>query len=416
MKATKRILALTLTIALILAAFPSAVFAEGEAPKLVLSNESAEPGESVSVSVNLSDNPGLMVMMFTASYDHGKLALTGISAEGITGWDTNGDNMLWLGNKNNDFNGTILKLNFKVLESAAPEVMPITLICNKGGMANHDEEEFPPEITAGSITITGSPSGSGSSSSGSGTGESGTSGSGSSGSSGSGNSGSGSSGSGSSGSGSSSSGSGSSGSSGSSSSGSSGSGSSGSGSSDTGSTSGTEATVPISQLKIDFEDVPRNEYYYLPVVWAFHHDPQITDGKSKTKFDPMGTCTRGEVVTFLWRAAGCPEPKSLKNQFTDVKETDYFFKPVLWAVEQRITEGTNAEKTHFSPWTTCSTAHIITFLYRSIFTGKDGWYTEAGDWANSFGLLADTGLLTDPYENCPRGAVVTFLYRWSQQQ
>ncbi len=385
MKRLKKILALTLSMMLILASLPSAAFAEGEMPKISLSKESAKPGESVNVTVDLSDNPGLMVMIFSVSYDKGKLSLSGVSAGGLSGWDVSGDNLLWLGSGDSDFNGTIFTLNFKVDDAAQAGEVPVTLICKTGGMGNHDEEAFVPEITPGSVTITesgaiadptgggggGSTGGSGGSSSGSGSGSGGSTG---------------------------------------------GSGSSGSAAGSETEATGTAIKPPLSQLTIDFEDVPRNAYYYTPVVWAFHHDPQITDGKSKTKFDPLGTCTRGEVVTFLWRAAGCPEPKSLKNQFTDVKETDYFFKPVLWAVEQGITEGTNAAKTHFSPWTTCSTAHIITFLYRSIYTGRDGWYTEAGDWANGFGMLSETGLLTDPNENCPRGAVVTFLYRWSQQQ
>jgi uncharacterized membrane protein YgcG len=387
MKQIKRKLALLLTVIMVLAQLPSAAFADGEGagPTITLSDESAKQGESVSMSVDISDNPGLMVMMFTASYDSGRLELTGISAEGISGWDVSGDRMLWLGSNNNDFNGTILKLNFKILETAAAGTVPVTLVCIPGDMADHEENQYTPDIKAGSVTIIGTPiMGGGGTDSGSGSTDPGSSG----------------------GSGS---GSGSGGSTG-------GSGSSGSAAGSETEATGTAIKPPLSQLTIDFEDVPRNAYYYTPVVWAFHHDPQITDGKSKTKFDPLGTCTRGEVVTFLWRAAGCPEPKSLKNQFTDVKETDYFFKPVLWAVEQGITEGTNAAKTHFSPWTTCSTAHIITFLYRSIYTGRDGWYTEAGDWANGFGMLSETGLLTDPNENCPRGAVVTFLYRWSQQQ
>ena len=116
-------------------------------------------------------------------------------------------------------------------------------------------------------------------------------------------------------------------------------------------------------------------------------------------------------MTFLWRAAGKPEPASLNNPFTDVSEKDYFFKAVLWAVERGITRGTDA--THFSPQETCSSAEIVTFVYRALDVGTDGWYQIARDWADTVGLLDGTGLTVSPDEVCPRGAMVTFLYRWS---
>ena len=110
-----------------------------------------------------------------------------------------------------------------------------------------------------------------------------------------------------------------------------------------------------------FTDVEEEQYYYAPVLWAVENG--VTNGLSPDSFGPDKTCTRGQVVTFLWRAAGSPEPESDENPFTDVKENDYFYKPVLWAVENGITNGTS--DTSFSPGNTCTRAHVVTFLYRS---------------------------------------------------
>lgn len=87
-----------------------------------------------------------------------------------------------------------------------------------------------------------------------------------------------------------------------------------------------------------FADVPADAYYHDAVLWAL--DKNVTTGTSKTTFSPSATCTRGQVVTFLWRAMGCPEPASTENPFTDVTESDYFYKAVLWAVEKGVTNGT----------------------------------------------------------------------------
>lgn len=159
--------------------------------------------------------------------------------------------------------------------------------------------------------------------------------------------------------------------------------------------------------KLPFSDVKSSDYFAQAVGWAFENG--ITTGTSATTFTPEATCSRGQVVTFLWRAAGCPEPKSTKNPFQDVKQTDYFYKAVLWAVEQKITNGTSAKA--FSPDNTCSTADILTFLFRAAGAGKNGWYEEAADWADYNDLLLATGLEVNPSTPCPRSAVVTFLYR-----
>ena len=157
-----------------------------------------------------------------------------------------------------------------------------------------------------------------------------------------------------------------------------------------------------------FEDaVSTDNYAHFAIDWAMTNN--ITAGVDDSHFGPYATCTRGQVVTFLWRAAGSPEPSSTANPFTDVKASDYYYKPILWAVEKGITSGTSA--TEFSPAQLCSSAHIITFLYRAMGIGSNGWYDEAKNWANGGGLLSDTGLSVSPDENCPRAAVVTFLFR-----
>jgi len=158
---------------------------------------------------------------------------------------------------------------------------------------------------------------------------------------------------------------------------------------------------------LPFTDVPANGLYADAVKWAYTNG--VTNGTSATTFGTEDSCTRGQVVTFLWRAAGEPEPRNAVNPFKDVKESDYYYQPVLWAVEQGITGGTAADK--FSPDQTCSTAHIITFLYRAMGAGSDGWYEEARSWAAGKGLLEGTGITVSPDETCPRGNVAAFLYR-----
>ncbi|MBQ3404575.1 MAG: S-layer homology domain-containing protein [Oscillospiraceae bacterium] len=158
-----------------------------------------------------------------------------------------------------------------------------------------------------------------------------------------------------------------------------------------------------------FTDVFENEYWYDAVLWAYYAQPQVTTGINSTEFGPQQTVTRGQCVTFLWRAEGCPEPYTAANPFVDIKADEYWYKPILWAVEKGITKGTDT--THFRPYQTCSTAHIITFLYRTLDIGSDGWYQDAADWAINDYLLLGTGLTVQPGIDCPRGAIVTFLYR-----
>ena len=158
-----------------------------------------------------------------------------------------------------------------------------------------------------------------------------------------------------------------------------------------------------------FVDVKESDSFYDAVLWAYYTKPQITNGIDATHFGPMSTVTRGQAVTFLWRAMGEPEPAAKTNPFVDVPESEYYYKAILWAVEKGITVGTDA--THFTPNQTCSTAHIITFLYRTMGIGADGWYEPAGTWAKDAGLLDGLTLTVAPEVDCPRACVVLFLYR-----
>ncbi|MBQ9045313.1 MAG: S-layer homology domain-containing protein [Oscillospiraceae bacterium] len=171
-----------------------------------------------------------------------------------------------------------------------------------------------------------------------------------------------------------------------------------------------------------FSDVVKGAYYFDPVLWAVNHDPQITKGTSDTTFSPDATCTRGQVVTFLWRAMGEPEPSTTVNKFVDVQTEDYFYKAVLWAVEKGITVGTS--DTTFSPNDPCTRAHVVTFLWRAEgqpeasgtnpFADVDNgqYYYSAVLWAVSKNITQGTSASTfSPDDPCTRAQIVTFLYR-----
>ncbi|MBQ6946703.1 MAG: S-layer homology domain-containing protein, partial [Clostridia bacterium] len=180
-------------------------------------------------------------------------------------------------------------------------------------------------------------------------------------------------------------------------------------------------TAVFKKQSNPFVDVKKKDYFYDAVLWAV--DNGITAGATKTSFAPNDPCTRGQIVTFLWRAAGCPEPKSSKNPFTDVKKSDYYYKAVLWAVENNITAG--ATKTTFAPKSPCTRGQIAAFLWRAAgcpepksgnnpFTDvkKKDFYYKAVLWAVENGITAGTTKTTfGPNESCTRGQIVTFLYR-----
>ena len=170
-----------------------------------------------------------------------------------------------------------------------------------------------------------------------------------------------------------------------------------------------------------FTDVKEGDWYYDSVMWAVKNG--ITTGATETTFDPNGKCLRASVVTFLWRAKGCPEPTMTNNPFTDVKESDFFYKAVLWAVEEGITNGTTA--TTFAPYAECNRAAVVTFLYRAMGEPQVGstenpfsdvvataWYGPAVLWAVENGITNGMGDGTFGIgTTCNRAQVVTFLYR-----
>ncbi len=176
------------------------------------------------------------------------------------------------------------------------------------------------------------------------------------------------------------------------------------------------AAFPASALRSatdPFSDISTDDYFYDAVLWAYNEG--ITTGTTETKFAPDSTCTRGQVVTFLWRALGEPEAMSTDISFSDVKVSDYFYKAVLWAVEKGVTNGTGGDK--FSPDVICTNAHILTFIWRAVGepfkTGVGEWYDDAVLWATNGGLLGGTysGEFA-PADRCPRSNVVTYLYRY----
>lgn len=169
-----------------------------------------------------------------------------------------------------------------------------------------------------------------------------------------------------------------------------------------------------------FTDVPAGSYYEDAVVWAV--EKGITTGTSATTFNPNGICTRAQAVTFLWRAAGSPAAKTKVMPFADVKAGSYYYDAVLWAVEQGITKGTS--DTMFSPDATCTRAQIVTFLWRangspavsgnSAFTdvASDAYYAAAVTWAEKNDITGGIGGgLFGSNNNCTRAQIVTFIYR-----
>ena len=170
-----------------------------------------------------------------------------------------------------------------------------------------------------------------------------------------------------------------------------------------------------------FVDVPADAYYYDAVLWAVKEG--ITNGTSATTFSPDNPCTRAQMATFLWRAAGSPEPVGKTCIFTDVPADAYYAKAVQWAYEQKITNGTSA--TTFSPDETCTRAQMATFLCRVadgepvsdsvIFNDvkADKYYAKSVQWAYEQKITVGTSATTfSPDDPCTRAQMVTFLYRY----
>ena len=173
-------------------------------------------------------------------------------------------------------------------------------------------------------------------------------------------------------------------------------------------------------VKVDFVDVNEGDFFYDAVAWAVENG--VTNGTSATTFSPKAECTRAEVVTFLWRAAGKPAAKNPVNPFTDLVEGSFYYDAVLWAVENGITDGTSA--TTFAPEMTVTRSQTVTFLHR--YAGApaseaansfsdveaDSFYEDAVQWAAENAVTDGTSATTfSPNLTCTRGQTVTFLYR-----
>ena len=183
--------------------------------------------------------------------------------------------------------------------------------------------------------------------------------------------------------------------------------------------------IKIGQT-MNFIDVKTTDYFYNSVKWAVGKN--ITNGTSSTTFSPYKSCTRAEIVTFLWRAAGSPEPTTTRNPFRDVNAVTHssYYKAILWASQKGITSGTST--TAFSPDQVCTRAQIVTFLYRyagqpsgyysnpfkDVGATSEASYYKAILWAVGKGITTGTSATTfSPYASCNRAEAVTFLYRYT---
>lgn len=183
---------------------------------------------------------------------------------------------------------------------------------------------------------------------------------------------------------------------------------------------GDTYTETTPKLVNPFVDVKKSAYYFDAVIWAV--DRGITSGIDETHFAPDAACTRAQVVTFLWRSAGSPEPTGESCPFVDVPEGSYYRKAVIWAAERGITSGMDA--THFGSDRPCTRAQVVSFLYRA--AGRPEWdgadrFTDVDredyfflsvSWAADNGITSgvDGGRFA-PHQSCTRAQIVTFLYR-----
>ena len=178
-------------------------------------------------------------------------------------------------------------------------------------------------------------------------------------------------------------------------------------------------TIVCEKLREAFVDVPEDQYYFSPVYWAALND--ITNGTDATHFSPSAACTRGQIVTFLWRAAGRPAASG-SNPFRDVSSDAYYHDAVLWAVSVGVTNGVDAK--HFAPNAPCTRAQVVTFLWRLLDrntvsgkppfadVSKDAYYFSAVMWASGCGITQGTDATHfSPNRTCTRAQVVTFLFR-----
>lgn len=184
------------------------------------------------------------------------------------------------------------------------------------------------------------------------------------------------------------------------------------------------AALPVTAAAAQvgaFQDVTTDDYFATAVQWAVSWG--VTNGTSDTTFSPELTCTRAQVMTFLWRAHGEPEPKTASNPFIDVPADSYYDRSTLWAYEQGIAKGTSEDPMLFSPDAPCTCAEILTFIWRAKGSPEpsfpspltEGWsdvfYKDAVTWADNTAMLEDEGDFFDPDRLCTRGRTMAFLWR-----
>ena len=332
-----KIIAALLAAVLLSGMLPAAVFAAS--PAITVSSVKCEPGGEAAVEVSISGNPGVCAGRLAISCGE-YLELTGVEDGGLLdgayfGSDKSANPyyVTWddtLAEKDNTNNGTLVTLRFRVGKDAPSGPQPVTVSYLPGDFVNVSLQRVSFTVTNGTVRVVG--------------GE-----------------------------------------------------------------------------KFSFDDVDPGAYYAEAVDWAV--EKGITAGTGATTFSPEDGCTRGQVVTFLWRTEGEPEPAGSANPFRDVKPGDYFYKAVLWAVEKGITKGTS--KTAFSPDDVCTIGQIVTFLHRwkgepkpagSVNPFRDvktaDYYFEPVLWAVEKGVTTGTDKTHfSPGDDCTRGQIVTFLKR-----
>ena len=176
----------------------------------------------------------------------------------------------------------------------------------------------------------------------------------------------------------------------------------------------------LPEDELDFRDVYEDDYFFDAVQWAAENG--ITGGVGNDRFGPNLDCSRGQTMTFLWRASGEPEPDSFSTDLTDVKSGDYFYEAVLWAMEEGVTTGAGGNR--FAPNATVTRGQFVTFLYRLAGASSDGvhpfadvpagsYYEKAIAWAFAEGITRGTsGTTFSPDAPCTRAQIITFLYRY----